>query len=89
MPHPNDLVQWYQRDRAIQQTQKLLAAYRQGTVPARRPHRTRLTQRELQRRRDLYGAQVRVEATRIAEQLGVDPEWQQHQQTLLEAVKCR
>lgn len=89
LPTPDELavVPWHVRDRAIGRAQRLVQQYRGRVVPAQKRERMRLTPEARQQRARQFGESVQAQARAIAERIGVDPDWQQHQAALLEAVQ--
>jgi len=89
LPTPEELAgaPWYARDRAIANAQRLIKAYQGNVVPARPAKRKRMTP-DFKKRRDAQRRElVKVEAQRLFDEVGFDPDWQKHQEALMEAVR--
>ncbi len=88
LPTPDELavIPWHVRDRAIGKAQRLVQQYRGRVIGKAQRERTRLTPEARRERNRQFGESVQAQARAIAERIGVDPDWQQHQAVLVEAV---
>jgi hypothetical protein len=89
LPTPDELagVPWHARDRAIGKAQRLVQQYRGRVISKAQRQRTRLTPEARRMNARQFGESVQAQARAIAERIGVDPDWQQHQAALVEAVR--
>jgi hypothetical protein len=89
LPTPDELavIPWHVRDRAIGKAQRLVQQYRGRVISKAQRQRTRLTPEARRMNARQFGESVQVQARAIAERIGVDPDWQQHQAALVEAVR--
>jgi len=89
LPTPEEMpgLPWYARDRAIQRCRMLLMEYGQVAEPAQRWTRTKISAAARQQFDRAEGEHIRSDAKQILARIGVDPDWQRHQDDLVEAVR--